>query len=129
MTTKELINQYVTAHADNRWMDASELETLLTEFAEKLKVPASDDLVDAINNYFLNARIYICEAYKAGVEWQRERMMKDAIVGEVSGIGPLTNGNLTDPQKKTRRLSAIYSFKNTPYCELGDEVKVIIIKE
>lgn len=37
MTTKELINQYVTAHADNRWMDASELETLLTEFAEKLK--------------------------------------------------------------------------------------------
>ena len=41
MTTKELINQYVTAHADNRWMDASELETLLTEFAEKLKEPAS----------------------------------------------------------------------------------------
>lgn len=36
MTTKELINQYVTAHADNRWMDASELETLLTEFVEKL---------------------------------------------------------------------------------------------
>lgn len=42
MTTKELINQYVTAHADNRWMDASELEALLTEFAEKLKEPASE---------------------------------------------------------------------------------------
>ena len=41
MTTKELINQYVTAHADNRWMDASELEALLTDFAEKLKEPAS----------------------------------------------------------------------------------------
>ena len=41
MTTKELINQYVTAHADNRWMDASELEALLTEFAEKLKEPTS----------------------------------------------------------------------------------------
>lgn len=41
MTTKELIQQYVTAHADNRWMDASELEALLTEFAEKLKEPAS----------------------------------------------------------------------------------------
>ncbi len=41
MTTKELIDQYVTAHADNRWMDASELETLLTEFAEKLKEPVS----------------------------------------------------------------------------------------
>lgn len=41
MTAKELIQQYVTAHADNRWMDASELETLLTEFTEKLKEPAS----------------------------------------------------------------------------------------
>ena len=41
MTTKELINQYVTAHAENRWMDASELEALLTEFAEKLQEPAS----------------------------------------------------------------------------------------
>lgn len=38
MTTEELINQYVTAHADNRWMDASELEALLTEFAGKLIV-------------------------------------------------------------------------------------------
>ena len=44
MTAEELINQYVTAHADNRWMDASELEALLTEFAEKLKEPASEDL-------------------------------------------------------------------------------------
>ena len=41
MTEKELINQYVTAHADNRWMDASELEALLTEFAEKLQEPVS----------------------------------------------------------------------------------------
>ena len=37
MTTKELIQQYVTALADNRQMNASELEALLTEFAEKLK--------------------------------------------------------------------------------------------
>ena len=41
MTTKELIDQYVTAHAENRWMDASELEALLTEFAEKLQEPTS----------------------------------------------------------------------------------------
>lgn len=41
MTTKELISQYVTAHAENRWMDASKLEALLTEFAEKLQEPAS----------------------------------------------------------------------------------------
>lgn len=47
MATKELINQYVTAHADNRWMDASELEALLTEFAEKLQEPSSEDLEEA----------------------------------------------------------------------------------
>ena len=46
MTTKELINQYVTAHADNRWMDASELEALLTEFAEELMKDAIDARID-----------------------------------------------------------------------------------
>ena len=45
MTTKELINQYVTAHADNRWMDASELEALLTEFAEKMMKDAIEGWV------------------------------------------------------------------------------------
>ena len=46
MITKELINQYVTAHADNRWMDASELEALLTEFAEELMKDAIDTRID-----------------------------------------------------------------------------------
>lgn len=46
MTTKELINQYVTAHADNRWMDASELEALLTEFAEEMMKDAVDGEVN-----------------------------------------------------------------------------------
>ena len=46
MTTKELIQQYVTAHADNRWMDASELEVLLTEFAEELMKDAIETTID-----------------------------------------------------------------------------------
>ena len=52
MTTQELINQYVTAHADNRWMDASELEALLTEFAEELM----KDAIDAQVSYLANER-------------------------------------------------------------------------
>ena len=52
MTTKELINHYVTAHADNRWMDASELEALLTEFAEELM----KDAIDAQVSYLANER-------------------------------------------------------------------------
>lgn len=83
MTTKELIDQYVTAHADNRWMDASELEALLTEFAEKLKEPASEDLSDLIDklskrypevSFAKLSRIAVSAA-----KWQREQMMKDAI--------------------------------------------------
>ena len=46
MTTKELINQYVTTHAENRWMDASELEALLTEFAEELMKDAIETTID-----------------------------------------------------------------------------------
>ena len=68
-------------------------------------------------------------AIDKATQWQKEQMMKDAIEGEVTGIGPLTNGNLIDSQKKTRRLSATYSFENTPYCELGNKVKVIIVKD
>lgn len=92
MTTKELINQYVTAHADNRWMDASELEALLTEFAEKLKEPASEDLEQAAIDYDSrrpalygedNEGDYVeyievrKDAFIAGAEWQREQIMKD----------------------------------------------------
>ena len=46
MTTQELINQYVTAHADNRWMDASELEALLTNFAEEMQEQMMKDAID-----------------------------------------------------------------------------------
>ena len=68
MTTKELINQYVTAHADNRWMDASELEALLTEFAEKLKEPASEELEQATEKairWFENIA-YECDKLTSG---------------------------------------------------------------
>ena len=102
MTPEELITQYVTAHADNRWMDASELEALLTEFAEKLKEPASKDLEKEIDDY-TNSNFSECEdgvllsdAYSMELtlldvapmaryfaQWQKGQMMKDAIEAEV----------------------------------------------
>lgn len=36
MTTEQLIEKYVSAHADCRWMDAGELHELLTAFAKDL---------------------------------------------------------------------------------------------
>ena len=83
MTTKELINQYVTAHADNRWMDASELEALLTEFAEKLKEPASEDLEEATERYACKyssskyGYAKVGEAFKAGAQWQLNKIKKE----------------------------------------------------
>ena len=91
MTTKELINQYVTAYADNRWMDASELEALLTEFAEKLKESTSEDLDNAANDWCdknsqnVYWRILQGPAFVAGAQWQKEQMMKDAIETTIDG--------------------------------------------
>ena len=130
MTTKELIQQYVTAHADNRWMDASELETLLTEFAEKLKEPASDDLEQAAIDYdscrpalygeddegdyveYIEVRK---DAFIAGAQWQREQMMKDAIEVRIN-------------RDRLYNLKPIIHEKYLDY-KIGDKVKIIIIKE
>ena len=131
MTTKELIDQYVTAHADNRWMDASELDAILTEFAEKLKEPAGEDLEQAAERYAIEKYHHknlavlpkrcegcyapIINAFKAGAQWQKEQMIKDAAEGQFD-----------------------YNHIIVPYSELarvfpngkdGDKVKVIIIKE
>lgn len=147
MTTKELINQYVTAHADNRWMDASELEVLLTEFAEKMKEPASEDFESEWKRYCdskgavtMNIKdvakhfaqwqksqdqqtIELAEehAMMAGMMQEREQMMQDAIECNIDSYDGLTYMDYTadheDVVLKGKGLKA------------GDKVKVIIIKE
>ena len=102
--TKELIDEYVSAHGENRWMDASELESLLTEFAEKLHEPVNEDLSDLIDklskrypevSFAKLSRIVVAatkwqksqdqqnielaeeHAMLAGMMQERERMIKD----------------------------------------------------
>ena len=129
MTTKELINQYITAHADNRWMDASELETLLTEFAEKLKEPASEDLEQAAKKYAEEEYPWQhgyeswdspIKDFKAGAQWQREQMMRGAIECNIDyydgSILDCTQKQLDDALEKNG-------------IKVGDKVKLIIIKE
>ena len=53
--------------------------------------------------------------------------MKEAVDGKVTGIGPNANGEVYD--KSQKRISATYTADNVPYCELGDKVKLIILKE
>ena len=68
MTTKELINQYVTAHAANRWMGASELEALLTEFAEKLMKDAVDGEVNIWGSHISLPKVLPSEFSKQRVK-------------------------------------------------------------
>jgi len=80
MTTKELIQQYVTAHADNRWMDASELEALLTEFAEEIK----ESIIKMLDAEKENTGIGLCE-YDAGHENGRMELI-DTLKKKLSEI-------------------------------------------
>ena len=127
MTTKELINQYVTAHADNRWMDASELEALLTEFAEKLKEPSSEDLEQAAEQAeqregnLINGRFKA--GFKSGAQWQKEQMMKDAV-----------NAVVVKPDYQARGVTKSIRLQiddDSIACayDKGEKVKVIIIKD
>ena len=119
MTTKELIQQYVTAHADNRWMDASELEALLTEFAEKLKESASEDFGSEWKRYCDSkgggaVTMNVKDVAKHFAQWQREQMMKDAI--EATAL----NSDYPTRLELNTKLNNVNAM---------DEVKVIIIKE
>ena len=138
MTTKELINQYVTAHADNRWMDASELEALLTEFAEKLKEPASEDLEKCVveqmeadgdvDDFVRRGIDDIASKYaQLGAQWQKKQMMKDAVEAVVSQV-PCANEIIF---RNPASVSYWYlpSEMNRLGINKGDKVKVIIVKE
>lgn len=115
MTTKELIQQYVTAHSDNRWMDASELETLLTEFAEKLKEPASEELEVAARRYVRPLNAIGIRTFKAGSQWKEKQMMKNAIDAHVN--------------MEWNHLSLGGFAWSQTGLDLGDKCKLIIIKE
>lgn len=44
MTKEELIDKYVAAHAECRWLDAGELRDLLNQFANELNRPTWKDI-------------------------------------------------------------------------------------
>lgn len=56
MTTDRIIDKYVEAHADCRWMDAGDLRDLLNAFAKEIGntqdiYEAAVDLVGAVERY------------------------------------------------------------------------------
>ena len=82
--------------------------------------PVSEDLEEATNNYCVNARKgyprvkdetdrYICSAFKAGSQWQKEQIMKNAVECEYFD-GSLFRNDLREKYRD------------------GDKVKTVIVK-
>ena len=63
---------------------------------------------------YLSAR----DAFKAGAQWMKEQMMKEAVEGEIIIAG--NDGYSPHADVK---------LPNTPYFHLGQKIKLIIIKE
>lgn len=145
------------------------LKTLLNEqnhansakSSKDLQEPISEDLEDASNNYCLNIRkgyprvkdeidIFICNAFKAGAQWQKEKDQKELQIAEEHGI--LTGMNMEHEKLMKDAVDAVVSqvpcaneiiFRNPAsvnYWYLpsemnrlglnkGDKVKLIIVKD
>lgn len=86
--------------------------------------PASEDLEEAFCNYvepldnhpaYQEEELYMFDSFKAGSQWQKQHMLKEAISAEVKVVehfmGTTTFRCMTDMYKK------------------GDKVKLIIVKE
>lgn len=122
--------QYLTTDASRlrRAMDAYH-QFIITEYNKQ--EPASEDLIDASNNYCLTIRkgyprvkdktdVFICNAFEAGAQWQKEQMMKGAIDAHIIAIGQ--NAVVKEENEDDFR-KCLSKFQD------GDKVKVIIIKE
>ena len=119
MTQEELIEKYVAAHAECRWMDADYLRDLLTAFSDEL-IPCSmcDDIDEVaevlardIPDYTMEAKI---KCVKAGAEWMKAKMLDGAVHGRIINDGG--SCHLICP--------ALPMVTRT-----GDIVKILIVKE
>ena len=93
--------------------------------------PVSEELCDAANDYGLNIRKgyprvmdetdkYIYNAFKAGAQWQKNQMIKNAIKCEITWMdGFILNYTQEQQDDLLEKIGA----------EVGDKVKLVIIKE
>lgn len=116
--------------AFNLTTDASLLRKVMDEYHQftiyeyHKEEPVSEDLEEATNNYCVNVRKgyprvkdetdrYICNAFKAGAQWQKGKMVANAINTEASLTMSVPSICISLPLG----------------INVGDKVKVIVIKE
>lgn len=91
MTKEEAIKylQQLYPNGGHCWLDEQRIEAIGMAINALQEELASDDLVDASNNYCLTIRkgyprvkdetdVFICNAFKHGAQWQKERDAKSA---------------------------------------------------
>jgi hypothetical protein len=127
MSKEEAIKylQQLYPNGGHCWLDEQRMEAIGIAIKTLQEEPVSEDLMDATNNYCVNVRKgyprvkdetdrYICNAFEAGANWQKEQMMAKTIEGYVlaNGMGePILH--LWDKGKHL----------------VGKKVKVVVIKE
>ena len=94
--------------------------SMIENFIDSLeKEPVSNDLEEAAKNYEEDAIFYaarrISDFFKAGAEWQKEKMMEDTVDGEI-----YFNMDYLQYHINTEPLAHFHH---------GDKVKLIIVKE
>lgn len=127
MSKEEAIKylQQLYPNGGHCWLDEQRMEAIGIAIKTLQEEPVSEDLMDATNNYCVNVRKgyprvkdetdrYICNAFEAGANWQKEQMMAKTIEGNVlaNGMGePILH--LWDKGKHL----------------VGKKVKVVVIEE
>ena len=131
MTNKEAIKylQQLYTNGGHCWLDEQRIEAIGMAVKALQEEPVSEDLEEASNNYVLNVRKgyprvmdetdrYICNAFKAGAQWQKQQLMANAV-----------DGKIYETQARSK-LKAATTGKLSPLdYNVGDKVKVVVIKE
>ena len=127
MSKEEAIKylQQLYPNGGHCWLDEQRMEAIGIAIKTLQEEPVSEDLMDATNNYCVNVRKgyprvkdetdrYICNAFEAGANWQKEQIMAKTIEGNV-----LANG-MGEP---------ILHLWNKGKHLVGKKVKVVVIEE
>lgn len=124
--------QQIYPHGGHSWLDEKRTEAIRMAIEALKEKPVSEDLGEATNNYVLNVRKgyprvmdetdrYICNAFKAGANWQRSQLMRNAF--ETAIVDDWQYGKDADHTAIPAIHQRIEGYK------VGDKVKIVVIPE
>ena len=125
---KEAKEEPYTGRMEGRLEALDKLDAFIDSLEEE---PVSEDLeqaaVEAFKHIVDSDKNNFYEIFKAGANWQKEQMMKDAVDAYIlQSFNPVTESIEID----RHGFKCEYGQKkSTPYVIAGEQVKLVIIKE